>query len=368
MLDIVIIGAGPYGISLAAHAQDEGLKYELLGYPMDFWKNKMPPRMFIRTGLEFTGLSDPKKRFTLENYQLEKEIKLSYPMARTELVEYAFWFIHKSGIHFKEELVHSISLENQAYTVQTESGRSLYAKNVIVAVGLTNAYYIPDHFAQLPKELVSHTSQYTDFNVFKGKDVYVLGGGQSAWEAAALLYEAGSKVELIYRGSKRVPPPPNLNARQQYYADKFFYLTTEEKQEIRRELEVATVSDFLVPLVEGKVKQRPNTEIKKAQQTKDGKLNITLSSDENMVIDHLISATGFRFSVDKLPFLKSLSPLICKEVDGTPKVDQHFESSLFGLYFAGPATAYSHGPAFRFIAGVWQTSKTIIPSIRSYME
>jgi hypothetical protein len=86
-----------------------------------------------------------------------------------------------------------------------------------------------------------------------------------------------------------VSPEPNLNGRQQYYADKFFNFTTEEKQEIRRELEVATVSDFLVPLVEGKVKQRPNTEIKKAQQTKDGKLNITLSSDENMVIDLCIN-------------------------------------------------------------------------------
>ncbi|MCM3567597.1 NAD(P)-binding domain-containing protein [Neobacillus mesonae] len=363
MLDVAIIGAGPYGLSIAAHAKAAGLTYKVFGYPMDFWKAKMPPEMFIRTQLKYTGLSDPDNRFTLEQYQNEKNIKLSYPISRSIFVDYGLWFIEKTNIIVEKVLIEEVVLNGDYFIVKPENGPCEKAKKVVVAVGLTNAEYIPWNLASLPKEVISHTSDYTQYGQFERKHVLVLGGGQSAWEAAALLHKAKAQVDLVYRRPHRLPPIEGINANQREIADKFYYYTDKKKSEIRNWLESPTVSDFLVPLVEGKVKQRPGTFIIKAEETKDGKVNVTFNNGTAITVDHIIAATGYRFSPSKLNFLQELVGKIELNDKGEPKVNEYFESTLKNLFFAGPATGFDHGPTFRVMAGVWRTSEVVIDYI-----
>jgi lysine/ornithine N-monooxygenase len=364
MLDLAIIGSGPYGISLAAHAKEAGMDFELFGYPMDFWQNKMPPEMFIRTKLDFLGLSDPHDRFTLEAYQQEKGCKLEFPAPRSVWVDYAFWFAKKNNISFTKEWVTDLRKSEQGFSFQTETGRFFRARSVVVAIGLIHAEYIPDNLAHIPREWVSHTSGYTQFGSFRGKRVIVLGGGQSAWEAAALLHQSGANVELVYRGSSRIPPIPNINARQRELSDKFYFLPADEQEALRKELLQATVTDFLVSLVEGIVSQRPNTQIVQAHPTSTGKLAVTYHHGEIVEVDHVIAATGYRVSLDNIPFLKSIAPRIDIESNGFPKVNAHFQSSVNGLYFVGPLSSYHHGPTYTQIAGVWHAARTVMSSIK----
>jgi lysine/ornithine N-monooxygenase len=363
-LDLAIIGSGPYGISLAAHAQETGLDYKLFGYPMDFWQNKMPPEMFIRTKLNFLGLSDPHDRFTLEAYQQEKHLNINYPTSRSLWIDYAFWFAEKNKITFTKELVTDLREVNGGFYFESETGRSVCAKKVVVAIGLAHSEYIPENLAHLSEKLVSHTSGYTQYGTFRGKRVIVLGGGQSGWEAAALLHQSGAHAELVYRGPSRKPPIPNINARQRELADKFYFLPSDEQEALRKELLQATVTDFLVTLVEGKVPQRPNTQIVKARPTSSGTLKITFHHGETVEVDHIITATGYRVSLNNIPFLKTIASRIDIESNGFPKVDPCFQSSVKGLYFVGPLSSYHHGPSFTQIAGVWHTAKTVIPSIQ----
>lgn len=365
MLDLAIIGSGPYGISLAAHAEAQGLSYELFGYPMDFWKNKMPPEMFIRTQLEFIGLSDPDDTYTFARYQHETGTEYSYPVPRSIWVDYAFWFAEKTHVRFSEELVHKLDYYGDRYVLLTEYGRRLEARQVVVSVGLTGAEYIPRHLRAFKGRWVTHTNGYTNYNDFCGKRVAVLGGGQSGWEAAALLYQAGAQVDLIYRGSGYESPVPHINARQRKLAPLFYFLTPEEQEEERRELLRATVTEFLVPLVEGKVQQRPYSEVTKAE-VKDAsdQLTLLISNGDSIEVDHLIVATGYQSRLDQLVFLSPFYSQIKQESNGYPKINERFESSVPGLYFAGPLSAYHHGPAFTQIAGVWHTSRTIIPSLK----
>jgi FAD-dependent urate hydroxylase len=362
ILDIIIVGAGPYGLSLAAHAQASGLSYELIGFPMEFWYKKMPPEMFIRTKLQNTGLSDPNNSFTLERFSKEGGIALDYPLTRRTFVEYGFWFIYKTGINVTEDYVTSISKNEDIFQIHTSNGREIYSKNVVIAVGLTNARYVPENLTHLPSSLVTHSSDHINFHSFKGRNVLVLGGGQSAWEVAALLHEAAANVKLVYRSPMRLSSDKETNERQKYFADKFYFMNEVEKEKIHLELRKPTVADFLVPLVEGKVQKFPNTRIKEVLQTDNGKLQVFFQKDD-IVVDHLIAATGFKYSLYKLSFLNPILTLLETEVDDKPKVDKNFQSTISGLYFAGPATAFSHGPTFLFIAGVWHTSKTIISSI-----
>lgn len=169
MLDVAIIGSGPYGISLASHAKEKVLTYEIFGYPMDFWKNKMPPEMFIRTQIEYIGLSDPYDRYTFSNYQKEKQLELSYPVPRSIWVDYASWFAEMTKIKFSKQLVTRVLKANDKFCLLTEMGRQVNARYIIVAIGLTNSEFIPANLQHLPDELISHTSEYTSYDNFSEK-------------------------------------------------------------------------------------------------------------------------------------------------------------------------------------------------------
>ncbi len=233
-----------------------------------------------------------------------------------------------------------------------------------MAVGLGNVEFFPSNFQHLPAELISHSSRYTSYENFAGKRVVVLGGGQSGWEAAALLHQAGANVELAFRGSGYEPSMENINERQRDIADKFFFLPEKETDYLRKELLKATVTEFLLPLVEGKVRLRPYSDIicaKHVQET--GKFEVVFRNEERVEVDHLFAATGYCPSVDKIMFLKSILPTIKREENGFPVVDEYFESSVEVLYFAGPLSSHHHGPTYTQIAGIWHTSRTIISSL-----
>ena len=50
--DIAIVGAGPYGLSAAAHLKAKGFAVRVFGEPMEFWADKMPAGMLLRSPRE----------------------------------------------------------------------------------------------------------------------------------------------------------------------------------------------------------------------------------------------------------------------------------------------------------------------------
>lgn len=363
MIDLAIIGAGPYGISIGAHAEKEKMNYKVFGLPMQFWKEKMPPEMFIRTLIEYTGLSDPDNQYTIKVFAEEKGITLSYPIRRTVWVDYGMWFIKKTNLDIEATHISEIKRVGNYYQLRTDQGKEYKAKHVVLAVGLTNAQYIPKQLSGFPKRLVSHSSEHTTFHKFSGKEIAVIGGGQSAWEAAGLANEAGANVHLIFRRPERLRPDKNLNAEQQKLIGKYYYLTESEKAKVEEKFSKPTVSDFLLPLIEGKVRLIPNSSIKSIERYHETKLNITTNQSLQLTVDHVIAATGYRFSIHRLDFLRHIESEIETNVFGEPIVDEYFESTLENVYFVGPSAAFSHGPPFRFISGVWHSASTIIKHI-----
>ena len=367
MLDLLIIGAGPYGISLAAHAAARGLSYVLLGYPMHFWKNQMPQNMFIRTQPDVIALSDECGEYTLQRFAQETHTKITVPLPRPVFVDYAFWFADKTGVEFTSELVVRLDGIPGGYSALMETGRNFTARHAVVATGLQHYAYIPEVFAGLPGNLVSHTFRYTDFSAFSGRRVAVLGSGQSAWEAAALLHLSGSDIELIYRREAPHYSVGNGSGMELIQlADAFYDLPLESKLE-KWTTSSASIAAFLRPYVEGKVPETAHVSVEKAKALPGDKLHLLLSSGEERIVDHLIAATGYRIALDRIPFLsEELLTHVERETyngRGFPRLNAHFESSVPGLFFAGPLASHSHGPAFRFIAGLGKTCRSIIPMI-----
>jgi FAD-dependent urate hydroxylase len=70
-VDVAIIGAGPYGLSLAAHLKHLGVEHQVFGTPMSFWSNSMPPGMELKSEGPACDLIDWRRVFPIEDFYKE---------------------------------------------------------------------------------------------------------------------------------------------------------------------------------------------------------------------------------------------------------------------------------------------------------
>src|SRR5262245_52582233 len=90
--EIVIIGAGPYGLSTAACLQAAGLDPYVIGEPMGFWKENMPNGMCLRSTVEASRIAAPQKNLSIDAFQRGLGRKIPEPVPIADFVSYGEWF------------------------------------------------------------------------------------------------------------------------------------------------------------------------------------------------------------------------------------------------------------------------------------
>src|SRR5947209_19651179 len=91
--DVAIVGAGPYGLSAAAHLRAaNGLYIRVFGEPMSFWETHMPKGMLLRSPLAGSHLSDPSRSLTLQAYQKTTRNQITAPLPLYPFTAYRRWF------------------------------------------------------------------------------------------------------------------------------------------------------------------------------------------------------------------------------------------------------------------------------------
>ncbi len=90
--DLLIIGAGPFGLSMAAHARHLGVDHVIVGEPMQFWRSQMPSGMYLRSACDWH--LDPEGEDTVEAFLRTQDLRPSdlEPLSRERYLEYAHWF------------------------------------------------------------------------------------------------------------------------------------------------------------------------------------------------------------------------------------------------------------------------------------
>ncbi len=383
----VVIGAGPYGLSVAAHLKAQNIPTLIFGKPMDFWK-KMPAQMYLKSFWSAASLSAPGRKYTLDEYAASINSQEQRPIPLQFFLDYCRWFQEKTDLDIDPTYVQSLTRKEDGFHIELADGRTVEANNVVVAAGISPFANIPQFALDLPPTLASHTQEHTDLSSFKGKHVAVVGRGQSALEYAALLYEAGAEVEVIARGpiiwinrklydrtgpAKHIfyPPsdvgPPGLNWVIAFPTI-FSRLSDKARYSIDRRAVRPAGAQWLRPRVENKVRLTQNTEVIKATPQGEG-LYCELSDGTTRTIDYLFLGTGYEAHIDKFAFINPSLRDQIQQNDGYPTQNTWFESSVPHLYFAGAIAGYTFGPICRFVAGsdtaAHQISRHIVRSVRS---
>src|SRR5260370_5718225 len=198
----VVIGAGPYGLSVTAHLRARGVQTLVFGKTMELWK-KMPPWLCLKSIWSASSISDPTGKYSIDRYIAATNTPLQEPIPVNLFSQYALWFQQQNVPDVDPAYVKLLAADGKGFHLELDDGRTIKASNVVVAAGISSFAHVPDFARDLPETVASQTSAHTDLTRFKGHKVVVVGKGQSALEYAALLFEAGADVGLITRGVVR---------------------------------------------------------------------------------------------------------------------------------------------------------------------
>jgi cation diffusion facilitator CzcD-associated flavoprotein CzcO len=379
MLNTAIIGAGPYGLSIAAHLRARQIPFRIFGRPMDSWLSHMPKGMLLKSDGFASNISDPNSAFTLKQFCMERGIPYAdcgSPVSLETFSAYGLAFRARMVPELEEKLVDQVDNSDEGFSVRLENGETFTTQRIVLAVGITHFEYVPENLSHLPVQYLTHSASHREVEPFKGRNVVVIGGGASALDLAGLLHQAGAEVQLVSRQPSLVfhsrptgkvrslwqrlrSPSSGLGPglRSRFFADApwFFYYLPERLRLKAVERALGPSGGYFVKdMVVGKLPLLLGYSPEHAEVQR-GKVHLRLGSldgtTRDIVTEHVIAATGYKVDLARLKFLSSSLRSQVQTVNGAPVLSSAFESSVPGLYFSGVAAANNFGPVMRFAFG-----------------
>ena len=386
-LDTAIIGAGPYGLSLAAHLRKSARSLRVFGSPMRFWSHHMPRGMRLKSEGFASNLDGPDGGYTLGAYCAEQHLPyadVGMPVPIETFIAYAHEFRRRFVAEVDEVDVTSLARDARSFRLTTAAGETVFARRVVVATGIASFARVPQEVAGLPAERLSHTSQHADLSPFAGKRVAVLGAGASAVDVAALLHAQGAEVELVARRAAIAFHDPPVEPRPMLERMKAprsglgigwrSRLCTDAPlvfHAMPQSLRLRIVDRHLGPApgwfvrqqVEGLVRMHLGTRLLSARVHGAGVRLICAGADtrpKEIDVDHVMAGTGYQVALSRLLFLDEPLRRAIESVADSPILSRHFESSIPGLFFVGTAAANSFGPMLRFAYGAGFAARRVV--------
>lgn len=126
MYDLLVVGAGPYGLSIASHAAAAGLRLRVFGRPMASWRDHMPRGMFLKSEPWASNLSDPDGRWQLDRYCADQRMTARHgePIPVETFAEYGLWFARHTAPEVDERTVARVAPAPAASRRSPRTGRS----------------------------------------------------------------------------------------------------------------------------------------------------------------------------------------------------------------------------------------------------
>ncbi|MFJ3825167.1 FAD-dependent oxidoreductase [Streptomyces nodosus] len=379
---VAVIGAGPFGLSTAAHLRARGVPVRVFGEPMVSWRDHMPQGMLLKSTPAASTIDAPQRGHTLVDYcdaaGIPRLVTDEDIVPVGTFLAYGEWFQQKLVPEL--ERVRVVSVDRRpggGFDLKLDSGELFAARAVVVATGLSGLAHLPPELATAaadgptPLGPVSHSSQHHDLHRFSGKELLVVGAGQSALETAVLAAEAGARVRVVARGRGRVAfgaPPwrqPRLRPESpfgrawslwalSYYPHPYRFLPARTRHYLVRRVLGPLGAWWLRERFEGTVEVHDVDRVVGASASHGGPV-LTVrphsGGTEELAADHVIAATGYRVDIAAMDFLGHELRTELAVSRGAPRLGAGYASSVPGLYFTGLPAAASYGPVMRFVCG-----------------
>jgi cation diffusion facilitator CzcD-associated flavoprotein CzcO len=360
--DAVVVGAGPYGLSTAAHLAGRGLRVGLFGRPFAQWRDGTPDGLLLRSPLRSLELSDPRRRLTLARFAGETGSAIGQPVPRAKFIDYGLWFQRQAVPSADSTHVASVERDPAGFRLRLADGREATGGAVVVAVGSGPFAHRPALYDHLPSSIVSHSSDHGPLDRFGGSRVIVVGGGQSALEFAALLGETGADVHLLARRpiewARAGQPEDGRAARWFGRHPAAFHQMPQWARDRWSRCARPTAAAWIRDRLDGRVTLHERRSILAIDT--NGEVAVATTSDGTTLrADHVILATGYDVRLDRMSVIDASLRAAIRTHHGAPVLSPVCESSVLGIFFAGLAGIGSFGPACRFIAGCRPTARRI---------
>jgi FAD-dependent urate hydroxylase len=379
--EVVIIGAGPYGLSIAAQLRARGVQHRIFGPPMKFWRD-MPAGVNLKSPAFAAGIYSGRRGQTFDAWCRQNGIEDFEPCSMADFTAYADDMQKKFVPEVEAVLVTHVSKTGDGFNVALETGEHVRARNVVIATGLSYLARAPEILKGLPEAQCRHTSTISDYSEFNGKTTAVIGGGASAIEAGAMVKEGGGTAEVFIRAShvtihNRTPRRRPLKQRlthpwtalgpgrmswiMQSVPPVAHLLPIETRKYLGKGFAGPSAPWWIKERVEG-VPIHVRHEVVAARAAGD-KVELTVRGADNAerttLVDVVIAGTGYVNDPSRLAFLDRALVTNVQLIEGAPLLDKNFQSSVPGLYFTGHHASVSFGPLFKFVAGAKFTANAL---------
>jgi lysine/ornithine N-monooxygenase len=301
------------------------------------------------------------------------------PVPAELFIEYADWFRHQYNLEVRRSFVKDLTRHDGLFEASLTNGNIIIADNVVAAPGVRDFANLPKGISQqLSPGCYSHTAQFTDFDLVAGRRYLIIGGGQSAFEWAALMCEDGKaeKIHIVYRHD----PPALRSANHDFWASVeemmdltlsvrgwFRRLSSADREALMQQFSVEgrrRLEPWLAArITRGSIKQWAKTRLAACKERPNGEIEVILSCGDRIVVDHIICATGYRVDIRKLSYMRTLTragPASLSLSGGYPVLDNYFQSAIPGLFLSGITAVRDFGPFFRFLRGSTVAAQLIV--------
>jgi hypothetical protein len=352
-------------------ARHLGIEAVVHGRPMSFWRESMPRGMCLRSprGWHF----DPLGVHTFDAFARERSLPALDPIPLEQFVEYGEWFCERTQAAVDRRLVTRLSGRPSGFRVELNDGSTTHARIVVLCPGFRPFRHVPHELAErLPPGCWKHSCDVVNPAEHAGQRVLIVGGRQSAFELAALLHEAGaSEIHLAYRHDT----PEFVTSDWDFIAGMmerteaergwFRRLPAEEQEAIRSRfwsegrlklepwLSARTAAPSIV--------RHPRATITSAEPVSDA-MRLSLSDGTVVTAERVVLATGFRVDLSAVAYIDRAT-LPFETVDGSPRLDDAFQTTVHGLFMTGLAAARDFGPFFGFVRACASSARIMGPAI-----
>ena len=384
--EVAVIGAGPYGLAVAAHLRAAEINIRVFGRALSFWRENMPKGMRLRSPWVATHIADPDNRFSLDAFARRVALTPREQLPLEQFVQYGEWFQAQVVPDLDTRSVKRVESAGPGFRLRLDDDRAVHARRVVVAMGLARQEWRPPPFDGIDSALVSHSCEHAALDKWRGKRVAVIGRGQSACESAALLRMGGAEVDLICRGDVRwigtdpaqadrdgdwlrrlrelLQAPSAVGPFPWSWLNELPGLEHRLPDALRASIAArslrAAASRWIMPGFAG-VQVLAGGDLR-GVKAEGGCVAIELDDGAHRY-DHVLLGTGYRIDIAKLGILSA--ELIGKVArsGGSPVLTAGFESSVPGLHFAGASAVLSFGPLMRFIAGAGYAARSVTRAV-----